>query len=244
MLMQEKFQTLIQLLFPPRCVNCGALVATDFGLCGACWHGMSFIGGLVCDKCGVSLPGEAETGTEVCDDCLEIERPWNKGRSALLYRDNARKLVLALKHGDRHDVAYPAARWMALAAKPLVKKDALLVPIPLHRRRFFLRKFNQAALLTQALAKELSLQSCLDLLERPVVGGTMKDLSMDERFARMQGAITVNPKHENFVADAKILLVDDVMTTGATLTAAADALIAHGAKDVNVITLARVAKDA
>ena len=72
----------------------------------------------------------------------------------------------------------------------------------------------------------------------------MKDLSMDERFARMQGAITVNPKHENLVVDAKILLVDDVMTTGATLTAAADALIAHGAKDVNVITLARVAKDA
>lgn len=242
--MQSKFQTIIQLLFPPRCVNCGALVASDFGLCGPCWREMSFIGGLVCDKCGVPLPGEAETGTEVCDDCMTTERPWNRGRAALLYRDNARKLVLALKHGDRHDIVYPAARWMALASRSMVRRNSILVPIPLHRRRYFMRKFNQAALLAQRMERELSLRSCLDLLERPKIGGSMKGLSKEDRFATMQGAIRVNPKWETLVDGASILLVDDVMTSGATLTAGANALFAHGADEVNVITLARVAKDA
>ena len=104
-------QALLHLIYPPQCLTCRARVTTDFGLCGDCWRDTPFISGLVCQHCGVPLPGE-ESHTQVfCDDCLTIARPWTAGRAALLYKDNARKLVLALKHGDRLDLVRPAAAW-------------------------------------------------------------------------------------------------------------------------------------
>ena len=94
-------QAVLHLLYPPQCLNCDALVTTDFGLCGHCWRETPFISGTVCDRCGTPLPGQDTGKPEYCDDCLTIARPWLRGRAALLYRDNGRNLTLALKHGDR-----------------------------------------------------------------------------------------------------------------------------------------------
>ncbi len=188
--MTNKFQTALQLLFPPRCVGCGDLTERDFGLCGPCWRDTPFVGGLVCDKCGVPILGSASQAPFLCDDCLRYERPWSAGRTVMLYRDNGRKLVLAIKHGDRSDIVYPAASWLALAAKPLVeecKENVLVVPIPLHRSRLLKRRFNQSALLAKALAANLGLPFCLDLLQRPSEKGSMKGLDHDLRFSKMQG---------------------------------------------------------
>ncbi|CAN0587345.1 unnamed protein product, partial [Ectocarpus sp. 12 AP-2014] len=121
--MQATLQMLVSLLYPPRCLGCGTLVESDFGLCPACWRDTPFIGGLVCDSCGVPLPGEGDGGRIDCDDCLKRPRPWDMGRAALLYKDTGRKLVLALKHSDRTDIADPAGGWMARAAWPIVVPD-------------------------------------------------------------------------------------------------------------------------
>ena len=145
-------QSVLRLLYPPHCLSCAAPVTTEFGLCGACWKATPFVTGLVCDICGTPLPG-TEDGTPVhCDDCLTIARPWDRGRAALVYKDNGRNLVLALKHGDRLDLVRPAAKWMQAAAAPILRPGMLVAPVPLHWRRLLRRRYNQAALLSRAVA--------------------------------------------------------------------------------------------
>ena len=145
-------QAVLQMIYPPQCISCDALVTSDFGLCGKCWRETPFIAGLVCDQCGTPLPGEDPGHAVHCDDCLLIARPWDQGRAALLYKDNARKMVLQMKHGDRTDLARPAAAWLHRAARPLLVPDMLLAPVPLHWFRLVKRRYNQAALLSAGLA--------------------------------------------------------------------------------------------
>ncbi|WP_135502705.1 ComF family protein [Roseovarius aestuariivivens] len=236
-------QTAIRLIYPPRCTLCGGLVDSDHGLCGPCWRDTPVISGLVCDTCGVPLPGTDAGTPEHCDDCLRVARPWDHGRAALLYRDNARRLVLALKHGDRHDIVRLATRWMAQAAGPLLAADTLIAPVPLHRLRLLSRRFNQSALLAQGLARVTGHAYCPDLLLRRKRTKTLDGLGFEARFSMLQDAITVHPRRATLLHNRPVLLVDDVMTSGATLSASAQACHAAGASGVAILTLARVAKD-
>ncbi|SMX32485.1 ComF family protein [Maliponia aquimaris] len=235
-------QTLVQLVYPPRCLGCGGLVETDFGLCGPCWRETPFISGLACDLCGVPLPGQSDRA-ELCDDCLTIARPWAHGRAALVYRDRGRRMVLALKHGDRHDIARPAARWIARAARDLRRDDLLLVPVPLHVTRHLKRRYNQAALLAEALAAELDCPWCPDALVRPTPTPPLEGHGREARFATLSGRITPRAGRRDLIAGRPVLIVDDVMTTGATLAAATEACLDAGATEVFVCVLARAAKD-
>lgn len=237
-------QSALRLVMPPQCLSCGAVVAEEFGLCAECWRDTPFIHGLACDSCGTPLPGQDEGRPEYCDDCLTLGRPWVRGRAALLYKDNGRKLVLSLKHGDRHDLARPAARWMLRAGAPILKPDMLVAPIPLHWIRFVRRRFNQSALLARAIAREAALDHCPDLLIRPRRTASQDGRNRDGRFANLAGAIRVHPRRAARLKGRHILLIDDVMTSGATLAAAADACLATGASEVSVLVMARVAKDA
>ncbi len=237
-------QAALQLVYPPQCLTCDTLVTTDFGLCGPCWRETAFVSGLVCDDCGTPLPGDDPGHAVHCDDCLTIARPWEQGRAALLYRDNGRKLVLSLKHGDRLDLARPAALWMAKAAVPLLKPDMLIAPIPLHWLRLLTRRYNQAALLSAAVAHETHLAHCPDLLLRRRSTRSQEGRDREGRFRNVAGALCVHPRHGDKLKNRPVLLVDDVMTSGATLAAAADACLAGGASSVSVLVLARVAKDA
>jgi predicted amidophosphoribosyltransferase len=236
--------TALHLLYPPQCLTCGAMVTTDFGLCGTCWRETPFISGLVCDQCGVPMPGEETGKPEHCDDCLTIARPWSRGRSALLYKDNARAMVLALKHGDRLDLARPAAQWMLRAAGLILEPGMLVAPVPLHWMRLFLRRYNQSVLLSQAIAQLAALEHCPDLLTRSRSTPSQEGRGRDARFANMQGVIALHPRQGKRAEGRHVLLVDDVMTSGATLAAAAEACVAGGARAVSVLTMARVAKDA
>ena len=236
-------QAVLHLLYPPQCISCAAPVQSDFGLCAECWRETSFISGLVCDQCGVPLPGQESAERVRCDDCMTIVRPWDRGRAALMYRDNGRRLVLALKHGDRMDLARPASSWMLKAAQPILTPEMLVVPVPLHWMRLFRRRFNQAALLSRAIAKAASLEHCPDALIRTRTTGSQEGKTRDARFANLVGAFRVPKARERRVAERDILLVDDVMTSGATFAAATEAIFAAGARSVSVLGLARVAKD-
>jgi predicted amidophosphoribosyltransferase len=138
-------QSLIKTLYPPQCVMCDTLTEVDFALCGECWGQTPFIDGLCCDGCGTSLPGHGEPEPGVlCDDCMTIARPWSHERSSMIYKDKARRFVLALKHGDRTDLVRAASPWLARAVRDIITPDSMIVPIPLHRFRLLKRKYNQA----------------------------------------------------------------------------------------------------
>ena len=239
-----RMQALLHVVYPPQCLSCDARVTTDFGLCANCWRDTPFITGLSCTKCGTPLPGDDDAAEVLCDDCLTIARPWTQGRAALMYQGNGRKLVLSLKHGDRIDLARPVAGWMARAAQPLLQPGMLVAPVPLHWLRLIKRRYNQAALLSSAIAKLAGLDHCPDLLQRRRNTGSQDGLTRDGRFANMADALTAHPRRVRLIEGRHVLLVDDVMTSGATLSSAAEACIAAGAKGISVLVMARVAKDA
>ncbi|SMX46979.1 ComF family protein [Actibacterium lipolyticum] len=234
-------QSALRLIFPPQCISCGVLVESEFALCGSCWRDTHFISGLVCDTCGVPLPGEDEDVQ--CDDCMTMARPWTRGRAAVLYQDNARRLILSLKHGDRTELARPMATWLSRAVQPILRPDMMVAPVPLHRTRLLRRRYNQAALLAAAVAKDAGLEYCPDLLLRKKRTQIQEGMGVDARFANIAGALQAHPKRREICAGRHVLLVDDVMTSGATLAAGAEACRAAGARDVSVLVLARVAKD-
>ncbi len=236
-------QAALRVIYPAQCLLCETLVEEEFGLCPACWRETPFISGLVCDSCGTPLPGEDPGHPVHCDDCLTLARPWSRGRAALIYRGNGRALVLALKHGDRLDLARPAAKWLARAAAPLLAPGTILAPVPLHWLRLLRRRYNQAALLSRRLSALTGLPHVPDLLHRTRRTPSQEGRDRQGRFANLADAIVVTPRHRARISGRRVLLVDDVMTSGATLAAAAEACLAAGAAGVDVAVLARVAKD-
>ncbi|MEL6684467.1 MAG: ComF family protein [Pseudomonadota bacterium] len=239
-----RLQSVIRAIYPPQCVACDAHTEEDHGLCAACWRDTQFIGGLVCDKCGTPLPGEDHGEVVQCDDCMTIARPWDRGRAVLIYNGVGRRLVLGLKHGDRTDLAHPAAQWMAQKIATWITEDTVIVPVPLHWVRILRRRYNQSAILAQEMGKLLDVSVCLDALLRPKKTSALEGHSRDARFSVLAGAIVPNPKRITQLAGKRVILVDDVMTSGATLAASAEAAHAAGAANVSIVTLARVVKDA
>lgn len=240
--MRSQLQTSLALLYPPRCLSCGEIVDSDFGLCAQCWRETPFINGVVCEACGTPLPGEADGERIECDACMATPRPWHSGRAALCYEGVARKLILKLKHADRTDIAKPAGMWLARAAKPLLSDQTLIIPVPLHWSRLLGRRYNQAALLAQSLARELSLPALPDALRRVRRTQSLDQRPAPERFDLLRDAIAPNPKTLDFIKGRPVLLVDDVMTSGATLSVTAEACRMAGASQIDVVVLARVAK--
>jgi ComF family protein len=236
-------QSAIHFLYPPQCLACGAETSADFALCGACWRETPFISGLVCDVCGVPLPGQDTTETAHCDACIAAPRPWGQGRAPLVYDGTARRLILALKHGDRHDIVAPLARWMAQSGRKLCDNDTLIAPVPLHARRLFSRRFNQSALLATQIARDLGLPICPDLLRRHRATRLQEGMTREQRFENLQAAFSVPQNRRAMLHNRTVLIVDDVMTSGATLSGCAKACFDAGAAKVNVLVLARVARD-
>jgi predicted amidophosphoribosyltransferase len=235
-------QNVLRTLYPPQCITCGAFVEETGALCGACWQETPFLGQAVCDCCGAPMVGSVTEG-DVCDQCMTIARPWGRGRAALAYRDNGRRLVLALKHGDRLDLARPAARWMARAGAPIIAEGMLAVPVPAHRWRLFRRRYNQAAALAQALSHFVPVTYVPDSLVRTKATRVQDGMGQEARFVNMQDAIAPHPRNGARLRGAEVLLIDDVMTSGATLAAATEAALAAGAREVHVLVLARVAQE-
>lgn len=232
-------------LLPPECLSCRAEVAEQGTLCADCFRGLSFIGAPFCARCGVPFAhdGQAERGLGealLCPRCAASPPRYAAARAALRYDDAARRLVLPLKHADRPEMAGPLARQMARAGAALLDRAELVVPIPAHWRRLLARRYDQAALLARAVAR-IGGRPCLpDALRRARATPPLGDRSAADRAAAVAGAFQVRKGALRRVAGRRILLVDDVMTSGATAEACAGALLDAGAAEVAVLAAARV----
>jgi len=232
----------IDTLYPPVCLTCDTAVLDPGTLCAACWRETAFISGLVCEHCGDEQPGNPDEAPVFCDDCLAHPRPWNRGRAVMRYGGAGRRLILGLKYADRHDAVAPSAGWLLRATAPLIRPDTIIAPVPLHRWRLFHRRYNQSALLAMALARRANRPCVPDLLTRLRPTGTQEGRTRDGRFANLSGAIGVTPRRAARVTGCHVLLIDDVMTSGATLSAATEACYHAGADAVDVAVLARVTR--
>ncbi len=231
--------TVTEALFPPRCMGCGGEVDVQGRLCAGCWRDVTFIDAPVCASCG--YPFEVDLGPDtLCAGCLATPPHYETARAAFRYDDGSRRLILAFKHGDRLDAAAPLAHWLLRAAEPALDAVDMVVPVPLHRWRLFRRRFNQAAELARALARLAGAAYAGDLLIRTRATPSQGGLSRSERSRNVRGAFQVKPDARSRLQGRSVLLVDDVMTTGATVDACARTLKRAGAAAVHVITLARV----
>jgi predicted amidophosphoribosyltransferase len=215
-------------------------------LCAGCWRDTTFAASPLCDRCGAPTPGTGDAA--VCDACLHVPLAFARARAATIYEGAGRRIAMALKHSDRLDLARPAATWMRRAAWPLIEDADIVAPVPLHWRRFVHRRFNQSAELSRALhtlvlAEGPSPAPALipDLLRRTRATPSQGRRTRAQRAENMRGAFAVSPRFAARIQGRRVLLVDDVFTTGATLSACAEALIAGGAGAVDAVCLARVA---
>lgn len=233
---------LVDLVYPPLCIVCREPVGDPDGLCPACWNGMHFIDGAVCRSCG--LPFEVDAGPDmVCAACLAHPPHFDRACAVLSYDESSRGPVLALKHADRLDLVPAFARWLERAGRDLLDGSDLIVPVPLHRTRLWKRRYNQSAELARALCRRTGLAYAPHLLER--VKPTPSQGAMPSAEARrrnVRGAFRVPTKARAAVKGKRVLVVDDVLTTGATVSAAARALKRAGASRVAVLALARVVR--
>lgn len=231
----------VDLLLPPRCAACGAIVDAQGAFCADCWGGLPFITAPMCASCGVPFetPQPAEA---TCGACL-ARPPRYTARAALAYEGPAREVVLRLKHGDRQHLAADMAGHLRRAAGEL-PEDAVIVPVPLHRWRLWKRGYNQAAELAKALARSSGRPLLVDALVRRRATRSSQGLNPTQRRRNLAGAIALPPRCKPLIAGRCIVLVDDVLTTGATANACARVLLRGGAASVRLLTLARVVRPA
>ena len=230
---------LIDAVLPPRCLKCGILVTAPGSLCASCWSGLGFLSNPCCACCGYPFDVEATAGA-LCAHCLADHPPFRRSRAAFAYDDGSRDMILAFKHADRMELAKPFARWMAQAGRELLADAELIVPVPLHWQRLLSRRYNQAALLARALGGLGGKPVVPDLLQRRRATAKQGHLSRLGRARNVKGAFMLRPAARSLVAGKRVLLVDDVITTGATIEGCCQVLIKAGAAQIDVLALAQV----
>jgi ComF family protein len=232
------FTRTLDVALPQLCPACREPVAGE-GLCASCWSKLSFIAPPYCARLGIPFPFDPGPGI-LSIEAMADPPAYNRARAAVRFDETARVLVHALKYGDRLDLAPMMGRWMANAGRELTRETDLLVPVPLHWRRQWARRFNQSALLADVVAKASGLEVAHRSLRRVKATAQQVGLARSERAVNVRGAFQIPPSRRREVEGRRIVLVDDVLTSGATLEACAKALKRAGAAAVDVLVFARV----
>ncbi len=231
----------LDVLLPPVCLTCDRPVDAPGRFCAPCFACTGFVSEPCCRACGTPFTHAGQGGAaRLCPDCAARPPPWESARAALRYDAQAARVVLPFKYADRPELAAALAPLMARAGAALLARAGILVPVPLHRRRLFTRRYNQAALLAGALARRSGVPSLPDALCRLRATAPLGHLGAAARAEMVRGAIAVRPERVAALAGRRVLLIDDVMTSGATAAACTEALLGAGAAAVDVLVAARV----
>lgn len=233
-------RTALDIALPPLCPACREPVEGQ-ALCPACWSKLSFITRPYCERLGIPFvydPGPGILSMEAIADPPAYQR----ARAAVRFDEISRALVHALKYSDRLDLAPMMGRWISHAGRELLAEADALVPVPLHWRRLWTRRFNQSAMLAAAISAQSGVPIATGVLKRVKPTAQQVGLSRTERAANVQGAFRVPPEARGAVAGRRLVLVDDVLTSGAKVEGCARALLRAGAANVDVLIFARVAE--
>ncbi|ABS63355.1 phosphoribosyltransferase [Parvibaculum lavamentivorans DS-1] len=233
------FSRVADIVLPPLCLGCGCGLDSHAALCGTCWAGVDFIDRPYCEVTGVPFPYEAGLGA-VSAAAIANPPSYARARAVMRYNEGSTRLIHRFKYSDRMEAAPAFALWLVRAGAALLAEADLVVPVPLHKRRLFFRRFNQSAELSRAVARLAGIGCAPELLVRVRATRPQVGLSGDARRRNVAGAFRLAPGVAPLVKDRRIVLIDDVMTTGATAEACARVLTGAGAREVSVLCLARV----
>jgi ComF family protein len=233
-------RTALDIALPPLCPACREPVEGQ-ALCPACWSKLSFITRPYCERLGIPFVYDPGPGI-LSMEAIAAPPAYQRARAAVRFDEISRALVHALKYSDRLDLAPMMGRWLSHAGRELLAEADALVPVPLHWRRLWARRFNQSAMLAAAISAESGVPVATGLLRRVKPTAQQVGLSRTERAANVQGAFRVPPEARGGVAGRRLVLVDDVLTSGATVDGCARALLRAGAANVDVLIFARVAE--
>src|ERR1700744_3113883 len=228
----------LDIALPTLCVSCREPVAGE-GVCAACWSKLSFIAPPFCPRLGIPFAYDPGPGL-LSMQAIANPPAYQRARAAVRYDDVARTLVHALKYQDRTDLAPAMGRWMARAGRELRAEADALVPVPLHWRRGWSRRYNQSGVLARMIEKESGVAVAAEVLRRIRPTEQQIGLSRPQRASNVQGAFKVAPDRQHVVSGRRIVLIDDVLTSGATVDACARALLRAKAAAVDVLVFARV----
>ena len=232
----------LNFVYPPLCVGCRALVGEPGSLCATCWQGVEFLDGPACECCGLPFELDPGPGTR-CAACLAEPPVFDRARAVMRYDEASKGPILALKHADRLDLIPGFARWLDRAGRAMLDETDVIVPVPLHPLRLWARRYNQSAEMARALgrmtAKPVAPLALVRVRATPSQGEMP---SAKARRRNMRGAFRVPAGRRAAIEGKSVLLVDDDLTTGATVEACARALKRAGAANVHVLALARVVK--
>jgi ComF family protein len=233
---------LVGLVYPPTCIACGAATGTPHTLCGRCWAGMRFIERPFCDRLGT--PFAVDLGIPLVSPAAMADPPvFERARAVARYDETARLVVHRLEYSDRLDLARALGRMMARAGHELAADCDVIIPVPLYRWRLWSRRFNQAMALAGVVAEAHQKPCSPAVLARVKSTRPQVGLSRAQRGDNLQGAFRVPVEQRPMLKGKRVLLVDDVLTTGATANAASRALLRGGARAVDVLAFARVVVD-
>lgn len=234
--LQQIGRAVVDGVLPPRCLHCGEIVDEAAALCGRCWSNIVFFAPPWCVMCGLPFPypmGEKA----VCADCARGRHSWDRARAVLRYDKNSRRLILALKHGDQTHLAQAFGGWMQRTGREVLAGADLTMPVPLHWTRLFHRRFNQAALLAHAIRGAGGPPVAADWLVRRRRTPSQGHMSPEARARNVRAAFALRSGRD--VAGKHVVIIDDVITTGATADECARVLKRAGAASVGVLALAR-----
>lgn len=233
---------IVRFLWPPHCLACDTRVGEDGGLCARCWGGLALIERPYCERLGTPFAFDPGGGA-LSPEAIADPPPFGRLRAVARHDDVARQLVHSLKYRDRLDLARWMALWMGRAGASLVADAELVMPVPLHRRRLWQRRFNQSALLASEIARAAGKVFAPEALARVKATRQQVGLSATERAKNVAGAFAVPDAARGIIAGRRVLLVDDVYTTGETSKAATKVLLRAGAAAVDVLVFALVVRE-
>lgn len=235
-------------ILPPRCLVTGDIVERQGMLSASAWAELAFIADPFCRVCGVPFEFETVTESELqdntqCASCLDHPPHFDRARGALAYNDISRKLILGFKHGDKTHAVLCFMPWLLQAGRAMIEESDIIIPVPLHRKRLIARRYNQAAILVQHLARDVDKPFLLDGLKRIRETVSQGFMSAKDRKKNVRSAFAVPDFYKPQIEGRNILVIDDVYTTGATVNECAKALKKAGAAKVQILTLARVVRN-